>query len=91
MATGYNDRLQADSYGLKAADNSQIMSKNYEYYADGALRYAQDALNPVFNRLSIYDHAGASRRAERSRSERHTCNRPAAAENQSAVSSELRL
>ncbi|MCA1590676.1 MAG: hypothetical protein LC734_09895, partial [Acidobacteria bacterium] len=34
------------------------MSKSYQYYTDGSLKYVQDAINPVFDRLNIYDHQG---------------------------------
>lgn len=40
------------------------MQKNYDYYADGSLKYVGDELNPTFDRLNIYDHAGRIKEAK---------------------------
>lgn len=58
MDIGYNDRLQANTYNLSNAQVGQVMNKTYDYYADGSLRYAQDLLDPRFDRLQTYDHLG---------------------------------
>ena len=57
MEMTYDGRLQADTFHLTKATQS-VIKKNYDYYADGSLKYVQDELNPKFDRLNIYDHTG---------------------------------
>ncbi len=56
-STTYNARLQPEAFHL-TKDSTDIMHKEYEYYPDGLLRYTEDKLNGIFDRLNIYDHAG---------------------------------
>ena len=56
--TGYNDKLQATGFELKDASQQTIMSKTYDYYADGSLRKLDDAVDDRFDRLNTYDFAG---------------------------------
>ena len=39
----------------------QVIQRQYQYYADGRLRYVQDQLDPKFDRLHQYDHVGRIR------------------------------
>lgn len=48
----YNSRLQETDFAV-----SGLMSKHYDYNADGNLRYSQDLLNNKFDRAYTYDHA----------------------------------
>ncbi|CAN5353222.1 hypothetical protein BH10ACI2_BH10ACI2_00050 [soil metagenome] len=57
-AMTYNNALQPATYNLSGGNATSRMSKAYDYYADGIQRYAQDLVNPIFDRLQIYDHAG---------------------------------
>ena len=57
MQTSFNNRLQADSFDLSKNNVSKIR-KNYEFYADGGLKYIEDELNDKFDRLNRYDHSG---------------------------------
>ncbi len=58
MQMTFNNRLQASTYSLAGGTSGQLMNKQYDYYSDGSLRYAQDLLDPKFDRLNIYDHVG---------------------------------
>lgn len=51
----YNNRLQASNLQLTGG-GQQVMQKNYDYYADGNLRYMQDVVDNRFDRLNRYDH-----------------------------------
>lgn len=55
----FNNRQQPDHYELNKTGTTPvaIMKKNYDYLPDGRLRYVEDQLNPVFDRLVTYDHA----------------------------------
>lgn len=63
MNQTFDNRLQAASYSLTGATNP-TMQKNYQYYSDGQLKYVQDVLNPVFDRLNKYDHLGRIKEAK---------------------------
>lgn len=63
MSSTFNDRLQPSHYELKKGA-TEIMKKNYEYYNDGRLKYIQDQMNGIFDRLNIYDHAGRIKQAK---------------------------
>ncbi len=58
-----DNRLQADTFHLTKAAQS-VIKKNYDYYADGSLKYVQDELNPKFDRLNIYDNVGRIQQAK---------------------------
>lgn len=64
MQMNYNNRLQAASYNLTGGSGGQVMSKQYEYYADGNLRYVQNLLDARFDRLQTYDHLGRIKEAK---------------------------
>ncbi|HKS26263.1 MAG TPA: S8 family serine peptidase, partial [Pyrinomonadaceae bacterium] len=53
VSIGYNSRLLPTSLFIQG-----VMSKGYEYNADGSLSYSQDYLNDKFDRAYTYDHAG---------------------------------
>ncbi len=63
MQMTYDDRLQVDTFQLNNS-TQPIMKKNYDYYADGNLKYTQDELNAKFDRLNIYDHTGRIKKAK---------------------------
>jgi YD repeat-containing protein len=52
LDAGYNPRLQASSFAIPG-----VMSKTYDYFADGQLRFSSEALNHRFDRSYAYDHA----------------------------------
>ena len=52
MEAGYNTRMQSTSFTV-----SGVMSKTYEYYADGNIRFSSDLLNHKFDRSYGFDHA----------------------------------
>jgi YD repeat-containing protein len=66
MALTFNNRLQTNHFELKKADQTPIMQKNYEYYADGNMRYMQDQMNPIFDRLNTFDQLGRPKEAKSS-------------------------
>jgi hypothetical protein len=49
----YNSRLQAASFSIPG-----VMSKAYDYSADGQLRFSSDLLNHKFDRFYSHDHLG---------------------------------
>lgn len=57
MDMTYNDRLQPATYDL-VKNTTDIMKKNYEYAGDGSLKFVEDDMNGIFDRLNLYDHAG---------------------------------
>ncbi len=59
MQFDYDDRLAVNGMRLqKTSDSSYVMNKTYNYYADGKLRFLDDLVNPKYDRLNTYDHAG---------------------------------
>ncbi len=65
MNQTFNNRQQAVTYQL-ADSQQQVMNKFYDYYSDGSLRYIHDFLNPIHDRLNIYDHSGRIKEAKSS-------------------------
>jgi YD repeat-containing protein len=57
MNMSFNNRLQAQSFNLSKNGQAAIQ-KQYDYHADGSLRYAQDLLDPKFDKMNTYDHVG---------------------------------
>jgi YD repeat-containing protein len=53
MTASYNSRLQPTHFQV-----SNVISKDYQYHADGRTRYSADLLNNRFDRSYDYDHAG---------------------------------
>ena len=53
LSVSYNQRLLPTSMTV-----TNIISKNYEYYADGRLKYSQNVGLGKFDRSYAYDHAG---------------------------------
>jgi YD repeat-containing protein len=53
----FNSRLQATDFSV-GTSNSGVISKHYDYNADGRLRYSQDQLDNRFDRSYTYDHMG---------------------------------
>lgn len=49
----FNSRLAPTDFAV-----SGVISKHYEYNADGKLRYSQDLVNDKFDRSYSYDHVG---------------------------------
>lgn len=58
LEMSYNNSMSASSMALQKTDNSFLVNKNYDYYADGKLSYLQDAIDARFDRLNTYDNAG---------------------------------
>src|SRR6185369_13635232 len=76
----YNSRMQTSHLEIPSVGGLQsVMSIDYQYHADGRLRYSHDILDPRFARSYAYDHrtriATALSGAE-ARSEPATTDRP---------------
>jgi YD repeat-containing protein len=74
MDVTFNSRLKATSFQIPS-----LMSKTYDYYADGTLKFSSDALDHRFDRLYRWDHAGRIKEAysgAEARGEAPTTNRP---------------
>ena len=54
----YNARLQPASFNIPG-----VMSKTYDYYADGQLRFSSDLLDHKFDRSYNHDHLGRLKEA----------------------------
>jgi YD repeat-containing protein len=70
----YNSRMKAASFLIPT-----VMSKIYDYYADGTLKFSGDLLDHRFDRLYRWDHAGRISEAysgAEARNEGPTTNRP---------------
>ena len=70
----YNNRMKAASFVIP-----NVMSKTYDYYADGTLKFSSDLLDHRFDRLYHWDHAGRIKEAYSgadARNEGPTTNRP---------------
>ncbi|MBX3292724.1 MAG: RHS repeat protein [Acidobacteria bacterium] len=57
QTTTFDEALRPSDFVLEK-DSTAKMDKSYEYYTDGRLRYTEDNLNPVFDRLQRYEHQG---------------------------------
>jgi hypothetical protein len=55
--TAFNNKLQATKFEVKKGTTSYI-KKEYQFYADGSLKFVDDMLDETFDRLYKYDHAG---------------------------------
>lgn len=58
MATSFDNRNRPDAYQLTGPSSTPIMNKAYDYYNDGRLKFVDDGINAIFDRLQTYDHAG---------------------------------
>src|ERR1700752_1309370 len=56
------DQLKPASFTV-SGPGQQVVQRQYQYYADGRLRYVQDQLDPTFDRLNEYDHVARIRQA----------------------------
>jgi hypothetical protein len=61
--TDFNNKLQATKFEVKKNTTSYI-KKEYQFYADGSLKFIDDVLDETFDRLYKYDHAGRTVEAE---------------------------
>lgn len=77
MQMTYNNALQAAHYELnKIGQTPAIMSKNYDYNADGSLKQLTDLVDNRFDRLNTYDQSGrvkAEPKPEAERSRKRIC------------------
>src|SRR3569832_1094970 len=70
----YNSRMKAATFLIPA-----VMSKTYDYYADGTLKASSDLLDHRFDRLYCWDHAarfGGAYSGAEARGEGPSTNRP---------------
>lgn len=58
LTAGYTSRQQLQSFKLKKQDNTPVMDKTYQYYADGRIKFSDDAMNDQFDRAFRYDQVG---------------------------------
>jgi len=74
LTLGYNDRFKVSDYNIPG-----VLSKQYQYYADGRLQYSHDLIDQRFDRSYSYDHAARMVQAlsgAEARGEAATDNRP---------------
>jgi YD repeat-containing protein len=74
LSINYNSRLQPSHY-----DVSGVIALDYQRYDDGRLKFADDLMNPVFDRSYQYDQVGRVTTAlsgAEARGEGTTSNRP---------------
>jgi hypothetical protein len=75
----YNARLRPLQFRLLTAGGLSTVATDYQYYADGRLKYSQDVLDNKFDRSYEYDHAVRLTKAlsgAEARGEPATTNRP---------------
>ncbi len=60
LAVSYNSRLQGTQFEVSGRPaqfgSSTVMKTQYQYYADGSLKFADDLLDQRFDRAYSYDH-----------------------------------
>ena len=74
LSASYNSRMLAATFNV-----SGLISKSYDYYADGKLRFSSDLLDHRFDRFYSYDHVRRLKQAfsgAEARGEPATTNRP---------------
>ena len=74
LNASFNSRLLASAFTV-----SGVISKTYDYYADGRLRFSSDLLDHRFDRFYGFDHAARLKEAfsgAEARGEPPTTNRP---------------
>ncbi len=74
LTASFNSRLKASAFTV-----SGLISKTYDYYADGNLRFSSDLLDHRFDRFYSFDHVGRLKEAfsgAEARGEPATTNRP---------------
>ena len=54
---GYNSRLQMTSFAF-SVNGTSISGSEFQYYADGRVKFSHDLGNPAFDRSYGYDHVG---------------------------------
>jgi len=57
MTTSFNPRLQAAAFEV-SKPGTNVIRKQFQYYDDGQLKYAQDELDPKFDRSYEHDFMG---------------------------------
>ncbi|MBX3297459.1 MAG: hypothetical protein KF762_17290 [Acidobacteria bacterium] len=57
MTVGFDSRLQATAFEVKK-DTTTLISKQYDFNADGSLKFVDDMLNATFDRSYKYDQMG---------------------------------
>ena len=62
LSTNYNIRQQLSEYKLATASTTAQWSQ-YQYHADGNVKFSQDKLNQLFDRGNSYDYAGRIKEA----------------------------
>ncbi len=61
--TGFNNKLQATDFEVKKGAAS-IIKKQYQFYADGSLKFTKDLIDEKFDRLYKYDNLGRTTEAK---------------------------
>jgi YD repeat-containing protein len=57
-SVNYNSRMQTSHFEIPSAGGlPSVMSIDYQYHADGRIRYSHNILDPRFDRSYEYDHA----------------------------------
>jgi YD repeat-containing protein len=67
LAVSYNSRLQGTQFEVAGRPaqfgSSTVMKTQYQYYADGSLKFANDLLDERFDRANSYDHVAMLKEA----------------------------
>jgi YD repeat-containing protein len=67
MSMTFNSRLQAEGFDLiKSGQSTPIISKDYSFYSDGAVRKIDDLVDNKFDQLRTYDNVGRPKTASSS-------------------------
>jgi YD repeat-containing protein len=61
--TGFNNKLQPTNFEVKKGAASYL-KKQYQFYADGSLKFSKDELDGKFDRLYKYDQVGRTTEAK---------------------------
>jgi YD repeat-containing protein len=66
MSLTFDERLRANHSQLVKNGTTTLMSKNYSFYADGALRKTDDLVDDKFDRVNTFDNIGRIKLAKSS-------------------------
>ncbi|MFN7944708.1 MAG: peptidoglycan DD-metalloendopeptidase family protein [Blastocatellia bacterium] len=58
LSTSYNARLKTQSFEVARSGSPTMIKADYQYHADGRIRYAKDYRDSRFDRAFTYDQAG---------------------------------
>jgi len=54
----FDSAMRPATFNLQKSGNDPVMEKAYQYYPDGKLKFVDDEVNGIFDRLQTFDHLG---------------------------------